>query len=508
MKKTISIFMALMMLFSVLSVGATALNVSEPEVMTTYVGREEVNRYSPNTDLPQTDASAEAQINRFASSDPNAPYTFYSLLNARQKDVYNGILNGAKPQEILEIPLSASINFTTVLDANGDPVLTESVAYTCVETILGALSALMDDHPEMFWIGNFDWGYMYDGEAYTDGTADVRLMGLALKFDLPEGYASWSAVKSAYDRMMTVADSVQIAGVNRFEKLKNIHDWIAKRVDYDTEFAYATSYYATSVFLAPYITVCEGYAEAFKMLCDRAGIPCIVVVGDAGEPHAWNYVKMEDGNWYAVDVTWDDQNYENGDDLILYDYFLRGANSTTVFFEGDFKTTHKPLGDRYGDGSIFRLSYPALAEEGYTRMLLAPNSQATVDKANMTVYIPEGTDINDAFILPKEYIGAVDGNPAAILQIAVPIVYGDVNGDGKITAVDARWVLQAASGARQLSAVQQVLADVNSDGKITAVDARWILQAASGARTLPASDEALLVEEYQVSWLKAAQKAA
>ena len=21
----------------------------------------------------------------------------------------------------------------------------------------------------------------------------------------------------------------------------------------------------------------------------------------------WNYVQMEDGNWYAVDVTWDDQ---------------------------------------------------------------------------------------------------------------------------------------------------------------------------------------------------------
>lgn len=509
MKKTISMLLALIMLFSVLSVGATALNVSEPETKVQFIGSEEVNRYSPNTDLPRTEASSEAQINRFASSDPNAPYTFYSLLNARQKDLYNGILNGAKPQAEVEAKFSSPISFRTGLDANGEPILPENVAYTCVETILGALSALMDDHPEMFWIGNFDWGYMYEGEAYKDGTADIRLIGLAVQFALPEGYTSWNAVKTAYDQMMQVAGAVQITGANRFEQLKSIHDWISKRVDYDTKFAYATSYYATSVFLAPYITVCEGYAEAFKMLCDRVGIPCIVVVGDAGDPHAWNYVKMEDGNWYAVDVTWDDQNYENGDDLIFYDYFLRGANSTTAFFNGgDFKTTHKPLGDRYGDGSIFRLSYPALAEEGYTRMLLAPNSQATVDKSKMTVYIPEGTSMDDAFVLPAGYIGAIDKEPATILQIAVPIVYGDVNGDGKITAVDARWVLQAASGSRVLNAVQSVLADVNGDGKITAVDARWILQAASGARTLPTSDQGLLVEEYQVSWLKAAQKAA
>ncbi len=59
---------------------------------------------------------------------------------------------------------------------------------------------------------------------------------------------------------------------------------------------------------------------------------------------------------------------------------------------------------------------------------------------------------------------------------------GDVNGDGRINAVDARWTLQAASGVRTLTAQQTANADVNGDGRITAVDARWILQAASGVR--------------------------
>ena len=59
---------------------------------------------------------------------------------------------------------------------------------------------------------------------------------------------------------------------------------------------------------------------------------------------------------------------------------------------------------------------------------------------------------------------------------------GDVNRDGKIDAVDARWVLQAAAGMRTLE--NATAADANGDGKIDAVDARWILQAAAGMRNL------------------------
>lgn len=64
----------------------------------------------------------------------------------------------------------------------------------------------------------------------------------------------------------------------------------------------------------------------------------------------------------------------------------------------------------------------------------------------------------------------------------VKTVLGDLNGDGQVTAIDARWALQAASGTRTLNEEQKAAADINGDGKITAIDARWILQAASGTR--------------------------
>ena len=47
----------------------------------------------------------------------------------------------------------------------------------------------------------------------------------------------------------------------------------------------------------------------------------------ATEDHMWNYVKL-DGEWYAVDVTWDDPVIVGGGkitDSIKYRYFLVGS---------------------------------------------------------------------------------------------------------------------------------------------------------------------------------------
>ncbi len=76
-------------------------------------------------------------------------------------------------------------------------------------------------------------------------------------------------------------------------------------------------------------------------------------------------------------------------------------------------------------------------------------------------------------------------NGLIFVALNVPkFTLGDVNEDCQVTAIDARWALQAASGTRELTDEQILATDVNGDGKVTAVDARWILQAASGSRVL------------------------
>ena len=50
------------------------------------------------------------------------------------------------------------------------------------------------------------------------------------------------------------------------------------------------------------------------------------------------------------------------------------------------------------------------------------------------------------------------------------MIYGDVNGDGNINAVDYVQVKNNILGSYKLSGVYKAAADVDRDGKITAVD--------------------------------------
>ncbi len=59
---------------------------------------------------------------------------------------------------------------------------------------------------------------------------------------------------------------------------------------------------------------------------------------------------------------------------------------------------------------------------------------------------------------------------------------GDVSGDGSVSAVDARLVLQYVAGLRDFTAKEKEMADMNADGNITAVDARVILQIVAGLK--------------------------
>ena len=57
-----------------------------------------------------------------------------------------------------------------------------------------------------------------------------------------------------------------------------------------------------------------------------------------------------------------------------------------------------------------------------------------------------------------------------------PIIKGDVNGDGKITADDARKALRASAKLENLTNKETLAADINGDGKVSADDARTILR--------------------------------
>lgn len=74
---------------------------------------------------------------------------------------------------------------------------------------------------------------------------------------------------------------------------------------------------------------------------------------------------------------------------------------------------------------------------------------------------------------------------ASMLVNADGFMLGDADGNGKITAMDARTVLRAAAKIEPLAEEYLAAADVNFDGKVTAMDARIILRAAAKVEELP-----------------------
>ena len=71
---------------------------------------------------------------------------------------------------------------------------------------------------------------------------------------------------------------------------------------------------------------CSGYARAFKLLLEKAGIESVLVHGTATDydgnsvKHMWNTVKI-DGSWCFTDITWDDPVSDDGTHYCRHTFF-------------------------------------------------------------------------------------------------------------------------------------------------------------------------------------------
>lgn len=125
--------------------------------------------------------------------------------------------------------------------------------------------------------------------------------------------------RAVYDGAKKVLDEILKDGMSDLEKETAIYSWIVNHVDYDWRHQDVMAEtpresYTPYGTLVEHTAVCLGYATAFQLLCDLAGVECITVVGAAHlseEDHGWNMVRLN-GKWYCVDVTWDANFREQG----------------------------------------------------------------------------------------------------------------------------------------------------------------------------------------------------
>lgn len=273
-------------------------------------------------------------------------------------------------------------------------------AVTEATLVLYAMAAAFDrDHPEVFWmnaslaIGAFEAG------------DDVMLALVLAGGDHDARASSWRS-EAAIDATLAqrdadaqaIVDELQAsgAGAEPADAVRFLNRWLVEHNGYNADYAQAAEDYPAAWECVSALAgrtgargpVCEGYARALKVLCDRLGIPCVLVDGDAladasagqGVAHLWNYVEL-DGAWYAVDVTWNDVSAVDDpnppfDARYNEAYLLVGAD--TAIGQGvSFLETHPVSNCVFERGPSF-VNGPALAAEAY------------VPKAEPAVSVPTG----------------------------------------------------------------------------------------------------------------------
>ncbi|KAL4977659.1 hypothetical protein BDW66DRAFT_31921 [Aspergillus desertorum] len=112
--------------------------------------------------------------------------------------------------------------------------------------------------------------------------------------------------------------------ISATDKARAIFTWLHHNIDYDTEAFYNNNVKPATPdsTLASGMAVCEGYAKLFATLATHAGLEAKVVSGHGkgygynapapGAPipayspsgHAWNVVRIDNGQWKLIDPCW------------------------------------------------------------------------------------------------------------------------------------------------------------------------------------------------------------
>lgn len=439
---------------------------------------------------------------------------YYKQLDTDGEKIYERLSN-IKPNEN-EVKISFNKKLTSQNQAT-------KFCVDLATSLYKAFTAFLYDQPEKFWLKKemqLSISYAYMGPNYN----------FKLTIKLHNEAPFQQNLNSTVSNFNSKLNSISIKGANRYEKVKSIYEYLCNTVTYADGRAAHSAYGA----LIDKVAVCEGYAKAFKILCDREGIPSVLVSGMSKtlisqENHMWNYVQMEDGKWYAVDVTWGDQVSK-----INYDYLLVGEN--TIINNSNFASRHMPKNNIANfslntSGSTkhieIKLDYPQLSKTKYVPVqdsqpidlpidnpdptgsldltkevqILLSGKNLEIDNENKVISnVAAGVQLSsliknyDSLSIialnneyKKIYANDIVGTGTEIhlyhnneyLTYYTIVVKGDVDGNGKISAVDARTALRASASLTNLDKFEFDAADVNDKGKVTASSARTILRVSS-----------------------------
>ena len=574
--KLLSLLISLALLLTILP--STVRAEGSQEEPQPVVGECEV--FVPNHTVPEDDGYTEAELlegyffsvsglyednsSPFLAPRPTLPGELSSVYN-EVKPMVKQVADGTRASTIFEIPCTWT-KTKSEWGITGEVISADALTAEASAAIEAAfnLDALMQrmlsEMPyELYWFDKTEgigmsYGVSLSGEILTVKNLKLSMYISQAYAKINEGGATYdpltadTAKTSAAKRAAENATQVVAANTTKsdHEKLKAYLDYIKAAVSYNNEAAnnnatpYGDPWQIIYVFDNNPLTnvVCEGYAKAFKHLCDLSSFSesdlfCSLVtgtmtVGTSAGPHMWNIVTVGGRN-YLVDVTNCDADTVGAPDKLFLcgaaenvpsKKYTATAGSQSIVYEYDADT----LSDyASSDLKLEKMPYSPTSVSGLTVSGTAVSWNATND----ALYYLYPSTMEDAAIRAQwktggtvtgyTYTGTggaitattVDGKsmkaqpfsfgtipagsyklvifkPGKYVPKIVPItvgttdydcgqlklwLYGDVNYDGAIKAIDVTMARQYFKGNLSSLTDEQICAiDMNGDGSIKAID--------------------------------------
>lgn len=210
-------------------------------------------------------------------------------------------------QRILEAYTPEKMDQSRSHSAGEDRVMGETVSLEDLSVSIDTLhTTFFDLHDSglLPWYAAGSFGYTYDEDS-------TVAKGFIPHYLDPDRYD-----RVAYEQKVAeILKETVHEGMDPWQAALSIHDYLASHYRYDESLTLFRGY----DLLVGGSAVCTGYAEAYTDLLRRIGIECVMVSSEEMN-HRWNLVKLH-GNWYHVDVTWDDPTPDSAG-FVSHQFFL------------------------------------------------------------------------------------------------------------------------------------------------------------------------------------------
>lgn len=211
------------------------------------------------------------------------------------------------------------------------------------------------------------YGYLiYENKSYRISTRGNGIY--KLDFNLSQEAERKARITDEYANKIIQDLGLNNRDLEDYEKVLKTHDYIISEADYNQDYFKGRlnddDYSAYGVLINKK-GVCSSYAKAFQLMASKLNIPCLYVTGRAkGGNHGWNKI-MIDGDWYNIDLTWDDPIGSNL--LVNYKHFLKSDSQLVHHIEDSRFTYPKAYKEKdFLDEKNYKLKNGEIIENIYS----------------------------------------------------------------------------------------------------------------------------------------------